>query len=96
MSYLHNYTFYKEQISFRCSKRDSGLETLKKSRGHLSVSIADEVSLQNEKEQNCCNNEIVINNNLENNSYVKSNNSTENQSTLHTKKKNRDTSEKLR
>ena len=83
-------------ISFRCSKRDSGLETLKKSRGHLSASIADEVSLQNEKEQNCCNNEIVVNNKLEKDTVAKANNQKENQLNLHSRKKNRDTSSKLR
>merc|ERR1712223_205965 len=80
----------------RCSKRDSGLETLKKSRGHLSGSIADEVSLQNEKEQNCCNNEIVVNNKLEKESTAKTKNQNEIQINLHSRKKNRDTSSRLR
>ena len=80
----------------RCSQRELEAKAYNKSKGLLSVAITDEISLQNEKEQNCCNNEIVISNNLENNSHAISNNSTKNQSTLHTKKKNRDTSEKLR
>ena len=84
-------------MSFRCSQKEiEGAGSYPKSRGLLSVAITDEISPINEKEQNCCNNEIIVNYMLENEEKSKTNNQKGNHGSLHSRKKNRDTSSKLR
>ena len=83
-------------MSYRCSQREpEGTGSYPKSRGLLSVAITDEISPINEKEQNCCSNEIIVNNQL-NEDHSKLSIQKQNHGSLHSRKKNRDTSAKLR
>ena len=63
---------------------------------HPLLNSGVKISPINEKEQNCCNNEIIVNYMLENEEKSKTNNQKGNHGSLHSRKKNRDTSSKLR